>query len=112
MAADDPRGRADESATTGPARSVARRPRGGSCSAPSCAACARPRTSPAPTPATQIRGSDSKISRMELGRVGFKERDVADLLTMYGVNDENERAFYWTWCASPTSAAGGTGTTT
>jgi hypothetical protein len=41
-----------------------------------------------------IRGSDSKISRMELGRVGFKERDVADLLTMYGVTDENQRAFY------------------
>lgn len=41
-----------------------------------------------------IRGSDSKISRMELGRVGFKERDVADLLTMYGITDENERAFY------------------
>ncbi|HEY0450594.1 helix-turn-helix transcriptional regulator [Actinophytocola sp.] len=41
-----------------------------------------------------IRGSDSKISRMELGRVGFKERDVGDLLTMYGVTDENERAFY------------------
>jgi hypothetical protein len=40
-----------------------------------------------------IRGSDSKISRMELGRVGFKERDVADLLTMYGVKDDNERAF-------------------
>jgi hypothetical protein len=38
-----------------------------------------------------IRGSDSKISRMELGRVGFKERDVADLLTMYGVTDEDER---------------------
>jgi hypothetical protein len=28
-----------------------------------------------------IRGSESKISRMELGRVGFKERDVSDLLT-------------------------------
>jgi hypothetical protein len=38
-----------------------------------------------------IRASDSKISRMELGRVGFKERDVADLLTLYGVTDENER---------------------
>ena len=38
-----------------------------------------------------IRGSDSKISRMELGRVGFKERDVADLLTMYGVTNEDER---------------------
>jgi hypothetical protein len=29
---------------------------------------------------------------MELGRVGFKERDVADLLTLYGVSDEAERA--------------------
>ena len=38
-----------------------------------------------------IRGSDSKISRMELGRVGFKPRDVADLLTLYGVHDEAER---------------------
>jgi len=42
----------------------------------------------------QIRGSDSKISRMELGRVGFKERDVADLLTMYGVSDEDERRVF------------------
>jgi hypothetical protein len=28
---------------------------------------------------------------MELGRVSFKERDVADLLTLYGVTDEQER---------------------
>jgi Domain of unknown function (DUF5753) len=28
---------------------------------------------------------------MELGRVGFKERDVVDLLEMYGVADEAER---------------------
>ena len=28
---------------------------------------------------------------MELGRVSFKERDVADLLTLYGVNDAAER---------------------
>lgn len=41
-----------------------------------------------------IRGSESKISRMELGRVGFKERDVADLLTMYGVTDARERALF------------------
>lgn len=40
----------------------------------------------------EIRASESKISRMELGRVGFKERDVADLLTLYGVVDEAERA--------------------
>jgi transcriptional regulator with XRE-family HTH domain len=39
-----------------------------------------------------IRASDSKISRMELGRVAFKERDVCDLLTLYGVTDEDERA--------------------
>ncbi len=38
-----------------------------------------------------IRASESKISRMELGRVSFKERDVADLLTLYGVTDEAER---------------------
>lgn len=38
-----------------------------------------------------IRGSESKISRLELGRVGFKERDVADLLTMYGVTSPDER---------------------
>lgn len=39
----------------------------------------------------EIRASESKISRMELGRVGFKERDVADLLTLYGVDDPAER---------------------
>jgi Domain of unknown function (DUF5753)/Helix-turn-helix domain len=38
-----------------------------------------------------IRASRSKISRMENGRVGFKERDVADLLTLYGVTDERVR---------------------
>lgn len=34
-----------------------------------------------------IRGSESKISRIELGRVGFKQRDVSDLLKLYGVED-------------------------
>jgi hypothetical protein len=38
-----------------------------------------------------IRASESKISRLELGRVSFKERDVADLLTLYGVRDDAER---------------------
>lgn len=38
-----------------------------------------------------IRASHAKISRLELGRVGSKERDVADLLTLYGVHDEAER---------------------
>jgi transcriptional regulator with XRE-family HTH domain len=37
-----------------------------------------------------IRASESKISRMELGRVGFKERDVTDLLLLYGVEDPGE----------------------
>jgi transcriptional regulator with XRE-family HTH domain len=39
-----------------------------------------------------IRASGSKISRMELGRVSFKERDITDLLTLYGVDDPGERA--------------------
>ncbi|MBV8995349.1 MAG: helix-turn-helix domain-containing protein [Pseudonocardiales bacterium] len=38
-----------------------------------------------------IRASHAKISRMELGRVSFKHRDVADLLTLYGVTDAQER---------------------
>src|ERR1035441_472098 len=32
-----------------------------------------------------IRASRSKISRMEHGRVSFKERDIADLLTVYEI---------------------------
>jgi transcriptional regulator with XRE-family HTH domain len=39
----------------------------------------------------EIRASRSKISRMENGRVSFKTRDVADLLTLYGVTDEQRR---------------------
>jgi transcriptional regulator with XRE-family HTH domain len=41
--------------------------------------------------AMTIRGSHSKISRMEHGRVGFKERDIADLLSLYGVGPGEER---------------------
>ncbi len=41
-----------------------------------------------------IRASPAKISRLELGRVGFKERDVADLLTLYHITDEQERATF------------------
>ncbi|HEX3957045.1 MAG TPA: helix-turn-helix transcriptional regulator [Trebonia sp.] len=37
-----------------------------------------------------IRASGSKISRLELGRVSFKERDVADLLDLYGVVGEQK----------------------
>jgi transcriptional regulator with XRE-family HTH domain len=38
-----------------------------------------------------IRASESKMSRLELGRVAFKERDVADLLMFYGITDPEER---------------------
>src|SRR5215469_11294598 len=38
-----------------------------------------------------IRASHSKMSRLESGRVGFKDRDIVDLLTYYGVTDEKER---------------------
>ncbi|HEY6424437.1 MAG TPA: helix-turn-helix transcriptional regulator [Pseudonocardiaceae bacterium] len=38
-----------------------------------------------------IRASYTKINRMELGRVGFKERDVADLLSFYGIADQRDR---------------------
>jgi hypothetical protein len=40
----------------------------------------------------EIRASRSKIGRMENGQVGFKERDVADLLSLYGITDEQVRA--------------------
>jgi transcriptional regulator with XRE-family HTH domain len=39
----------------------------------------------------EIRGSRSKISRLEHGRVGFKERDVSDLLTLYGLREGDRR---------------------
>jgi transcriptional regulator with XRE-family HTH domain len=38
-----------------------------------------------------IGASHTKISRMEHGRVGFKAREVADLLTLYGVIDQHQR---------------------
>lgn len=38
-----------------------------------------------------IRGSESKISRLELGRTRCKPRDISDLLSLYGVS-EGERA--------------------
>jgi transcriptional regulator with XRE-family HTH domain len=41
--------------------------------------------------AAAIRGSHSKISRMEHGRVSFKDRDVEDLLTLYGITAGPER---------------------
>jgi transcriptional regulator with XRE-family HTH domain len=38
-----------------------------------------------------IRVSHTKIGRMERGRVGFNVRDVAKLLTLYGVTDQHQR---------------------
>jgi ribosome-binding protein aMBF1 (putative translation factor) len=38
-----------------------------------------------------IRASHAKISRMELGRVRFREHDVRDLLALYGITDEQDR---------------------
>jgi hypothetical protein len=38
-----------------------------------------------------IRASESKMRRLETGQVGFKERDVADLLTLYGITNDVER---------------------
>ena len=41
--------------------------------------------------ARAIRATESKISRLELGRSGFKQRDVADLLTLFGVSADEDR---------------------
>jgi len=38
-----------------------------------------------------IRAAQSKISRLETGRVSFKLRDIEDLLTLYGVSSDHER---------------------
>ena len=54
--------------------------------------------------AYEIRGSRSKISRMENGRVRIKERDVTDLLTLYGVTDPKVRADMMTLVHQASSA--------
>jgi transcriptional regulator with XRE-family HTH domain len=41
--------------------------------------------------AQAIRGSESKISRIELGRNPVREIDIADLLALYGLSDKAER---------------------
>ena len=45
----------------------------------------------AQTAAKTIRGSESKISRIELGRSAVREVDIADLLKLYGITDVAER---------------------
>jgi Domain of unknown function (DUF5753)/Helix-turn-helix domain len=46
----------------------------------------------AETAGYEIRASWSEISRIETGRIGPKRRDVEDLLTLYGVRDQRQRA--------------------
>jgi transcriptional regulator with XRE-family HTH domain len=41
--------------------------------------------------AAVIRGSSSKISRLEAGRLSFKSRDLDDLFDLYGLRDEVAR---------------------
>jgi hypothetical protein len=41
-----------------------------------------------------IRASEWKIHRLENGQVGFKERDIGDLLRLYGVTDPDEVAAF------------------
>lgn len=41
--------------------------------------------------AEAIRASQSKISRLERGQTGVKKRDLADLLTLYGITGQAER---------------------
>jgi transcriptional regulator with XRE-family HTH domain len=41
--------------------------------------------------ARAIRGSESKISRIELGRTSVREVDIVDLLSLYGITDPAER---------------------
>lgn len=41
--------------------------------------------------AEAIRATHSKISRLELGRSGFKQRDLIDLLPLYGITEQGER---------------------
>jgi transcriptional regulator with XRE-family HTH domain len=41
--------------------------------------------------ARAIRGSESKISRIELGRTSVREVDIIDLLSLYGITDAAER---------------------
>jgi transcriptional regulator with XRE-family HTH domain len=45
----------------------------------------------AQTAAKAIRASESKISRIELGRNAVREVDIADLLNLYGITDTAER---------------------
>ncbi|MFI9635917.1 helix-turn-helix domain-containing protein [Nocardia sp. NPDC051929] len=57
-----------------------------------------------------IRGSHAKISRLELGRTGFKERDLHDLLNLYGVVEPAERETYFELARRANDRGGGSTT--
>ncbi|GAB2689473.1 DUF5753 domain-containing protein [Nocardia thraciensis] len=44
--------------------------------------------------AEHIRASTAKVSRLERGLIRFKEHDIRDLLTLYGVADPRQRRMY------------------
>ena len=48
-----------------------------------------------------IRATHSKISRLERGRSGARQRDVAELLSLYGVTGEAEREELLTLARQP-----------
>jgi hypothetical protein len=60
----------------------------------------------AETAAHAIRASHTKISRMERGRGAFTAREVADLLTLYGVTDHGQRGRLLGWLDRPTQPTG------
>lgn len=60
--------------------------------------------------ADAIRCSHAKIGQMERGQVRFKERDVSDLLMLYGVTDPPERAALLISSGKSTRPDGGTPT--
>ena len=59
-----------------------------------------------------IRASEWKIHRLENGQVGFKERDVIDLLRLYEVTDPDDVAAFLRSSVRPTPPAGGSTTAT
>ena len=62
--------------------------------------------------AQAIRASEWKIHRLENGQVGFKDRDIIDLLARYQVTDPAEVADFLTLARKPTPPAGGNTTAT
>ncbi len=91
---------ADEARNGGPARAPASRVLAGARSGPTVLRIAlgthlrRLREASGLTTeqaAEAILATHSKISRLERGRSAAKQRDVADLLSLYGVTDEAER---------------------